>query len=397
MARVAVLATTWFVNSHADVLIGPLLDGYEVDGQRQHGLEVASLYVEQLGVSGEYSEPRPDIGLAAAQEHSVPWYATVAEALGCGRPGINVDGVLIIAEHGDYEKNEYGQKLYPRRRLFDAVVATMVSASRFIPVYIDKHLAWSHVDAMAMYSTARRLGIPVLAGSTLPLAWREPAGAEWPLGTPMSEMVVLGSGDVEDYGFHMLELGQTFAERRAAAETGVRQVRALSGRFARQAYEEGAFNSGLLDECISALPSDRSQQAKVLGGLEEMFLVEYMDGLRLTVVNCSGHEEWVVCCDGGGHRLVARAVLGGPPDFSHFILMLKQIEDLVSNGRAPTPLERTLLTTGVLDAAMRSRSRAGAEVDTPYLSVCYEPPKEGSHQHGEWSPESQPRRLRKGI
>ena len=49
--------------------------------------------------------------------------------------GVNVDGVLIIGEHGDYEDNEWGQKLYPRRRLFDSVLSAMIATDTFVPVF----------------------------------------------------------------------------------------------------------------------------------------------------------------------------------------------------------------------------------------------------------------------
>lgn len=41
--------------------------------------------------------------------------------------------------------------------------------------------------------------------------------------------------------------------------------------------------------------------------------------------------------------------------------------------RAPYPVERTLLVTGALDAAMDSRLAGGTPVDTPQLQFAYEP------------------------
>jgi len=41
--------------------------------------------------------------------------------------------------------------------------------------------------------------------------------------------------------------------------------------------------------------------------------------------------------------------------------------------RAPFPIERTLLTTSALDAAMQSRFQGQKPVATPYLDVAYPP------------------------
>jgi hypothetical protein len=45
---------------------------------------------------------------------------------------------------------------------------------------------------------------------------------------------------------------------------------------------------------------------------------------------------------------------------------------MVTTGQSPYPIERTLLTTGVLDAAMQSRWKGHVPLDTPYLDVSYQ-------------------------
>src|SRR5699024_7575491 len=172
--RIALIITTWFRGSHADVLATDLVRGYEWNGTVGPArVEVVAAYLEQPEVVGPQGQ-QPDVGLPLLAEAGVPLYPTPAEALGCGAPGVNVAGVVIIGEHGQYEENEYGQQLYPRRRFFDDCLSAMIAADRFVPVMNDKHLAWNLTDARAMYDNARRLGVPLLAGSSIPVAWRRP-------------------------------------------------------------------------------------------------------------------------------------------------------------------------------------------------------------------------------
>jgi hypothetical protein len=49
------------------------------------------------------------------------------------------------------------------------------------------------------------------------------------------------------------------------------------------------------------------------------------------------------------------------------------IQDHFVRRRSPYPVERTLLTTGVVEAAMRSRAQSGARLKTPDLNITYQP------------------------
>ena len=68
-------------------------------------------------------------------------------------------------------------------------------------------------------------------------------------------------------------------------------------------------------------------------------------------------------------------IAGGPARAAFGYLDLN-IEDFFIFGTAPNPVERTLPTTGILKAAMISRSRGGQKVQTPHLSsIRYRPGK----------------------
>jgi hypothetical protein len=370
---VAVIATAYFPISHADVIATRLIEGYEFGGMRcEPRVEVKSVHIEQLGERGD-PEPLRDIGVGICKRAGVPLYPTAAEAIGCGSPGVNVDGVVIIGEHGDYEKNEFGQQLYPRRRLFDSAVATMVAAGRTVPIFCDKHLAWSFKDARAMYDTARRVGIPLLAGSSIPLSWRVPIGSEWPFGEPMDALVGVGHGDIEAYGFHVLEAMQAHAERRAGGETGVVAVRGLSGTGAADAIERGDVDPGLLDKVLGALGLDPDQVERAKRSVKAVFMVEYADGLRGSAVICGEVVKGFGVACRGPRAEIANHFWLDRETFAHFPFLVRQIEALVLTGAAPYPVERSLLTGGILDAAMRSRSGDCDRRETPELVFRYEP------------------------
>ena len=124
---VACCVTSYWVPAHADVIVTKLLRGYDLYGEATAPrVKVASLYIEQF--------PENDIGRARAEEFGVPIFGTIAEAIGVGQPGVNVDGVILIGEHGVYDFNELGQEIYPRRRFFEAAISTMIAANTFVPI-----------------------------------------------------------------------------------------------------------------------------------------------------------------------------------------------------------------------------------------------------------------------
>ena len=51
--------------------------------------------------------------------------------------------------------------------------------------------------------------------------------------------------------------------------------------------------------------------------------------------------------------------------------MVRNFENLVLTGREPNPIERTLLTNGILLAGLESRRLGGKWVDTPELAISY--------------------------
>src|SRR5688572_4582392 len=102
--RVAAIVTEYRKWSHADVILRNLLDGYP-DGKKPD-LELVSLYTDQV--------PKSDMSRDLAKKHRFKIYDNIADCLTLGGETLAVDAVLSIGEHGKYDDNEKGQKLYPR-------------------------------------------------------------------------------------------------------------------------------------------------------------------------------------------------------------------------------------------------------------------------------------------
>ena len=50
---------------------------------------------------------------------------------------------------------------------------------------------------------------------------------------------------------------------------------------------------------------------------------------------------------------------------------------MIQTGHAVYPVERTLLTTGILDAVMISKTEKNRRVETPHLEIRYQPTEWG--------------------
>ena len=393
--KVAALASVYHYLSHAYHIVGRFIDGFPIyDGHGLHkpGFDIASLFIEQVS-------PRTDLGRAKAQEHGIRQSTTIADALTLGTGKLAVDAVLLIAEHGDYPFNEKLQKLYPRGRFFREVLEVFKASGRSVPVFIDKHLSYSRVEAAEMVAQAGRLRVPLMAGSSLPVTWRHPA-LEIPLGRKFRDVLVASRGDLEIFGFHSLETLQCMAERRdlAGKPQGVVAVTCLEGNAVWQAGDQGVWSWELLEHALgrshTVNPGNIKQNTldylppaapgrDVLTRLRHpiAFVVEYADGLRATVLTLNGHVDDTTIAarisdSNGGETIVSTLMyLPAPPGASFFNPLVLRIEDFFKTGRPPYPVERTLLTGGTLDVALESRVRNHARIVTPDLAgIDYAPP-----------------------
>jgi hypothetical protein len=61
------------------------------------------------------------------------------------------------------------------------------------------------------------------------------------------------------------------------------------------------------------------------------------------------------------------------PQRDHFSFLVQHIARMMTTGKPSYPVERTLLTTGVLAFLMESKANGHRRIETPPLSVRYRP------------------------
>ena len=382
--RVALIVTEVRKYSHAQHFVDRFLEGYGWGGSHHRPpMDVVALHVDQF--------PRGDLARERAKRFGVKIYPTIAEALTLGGGKLSVDGVVIIGEHGNYPRNAKGQKLYPRYRFFKETVKVFEQSGRAVPVFNDKHLSTDWKECLEMVETSKRLGFAFLAGSSLPVTWRIPS-VEMPTGTPLEEVVCVSYGGVDSYDIHGLETSQCMAERRQGGESGVRSVHAVRGSKVWETLAERPTTTRLMLAALARSHTLRTPEGFTLAaptvdlarkfcGEPIAYFIEHLDGLRTTLLMLNGLLQdfnFAASVRGANRVISTQMYLPMPPrqttlaDF--FNPQVHNIEEMILTGKAPYPVERTLLTSGMVIFGVESLYRGQVPLLTPELRVAYGPP-----------------------
>jgi hypothetical protein len=385
---IAFLGTVVKRHSHAQHFLDRLTEGYAWGGQWQKPrVKVASVYIGQT--------PEDDLSAHRIKKHGLQQFSSIAKALTLGGDKLAVDGVVIIAEHGDYPTNEKGQKRYPRYDWFKQVVDVFEKSGRSVPVFNDKHLSTDWDECVEMVADSKRLGFPFLAGSSLPVTWRLPS-VDMPYNGDLKESVCVAYGGPDGYDIHALETAQCMSERRRGGEVGIRSVHALRGPDVWRALDAGDRNV-TRKLVVSALT--RSHNLPVEGGFPTAavsyewakqtfknplaYFIEHRDGFRTTMLlvqiqdfNYAGYlaSGEIVSC-----QMYLPMPGHGSTTADFFNPLTHHIEDLVINREANYPVERTLLTSGMVIAGVESLYQGQVEVKTPKMNVSYKASEESTY------------------
>jgi hypothetical protein len=381
-----------------------VMSGTDRRGQRQHAAEqppsTSSMQQSQQGqpVQGlEQPGPMSDLSELRAQKFGFRLSRNIPEALRCGGSRIAVDAVLAIAEQGGdypYSSNDVGQILLPTYDWFQQCVHVFEDEKHAVPYFNHRQLTFSFPEALNMVKTAERMKFPLLAGSSMPVTWRLP-DVDIPLGAAVQEAVMVGVGGFDGMDFDALDAMQCMLERRKGGETGVKAVQLLGGDDVWAARKAGRWSEDLMSSALSrsdtplglTVLDGRTQDLAAAGVLPQLvkdpaaYCIEYNDGTRATLLMLNGAiRDFNISARVAGRGLVStQFFMPPPPNQTYSACLARKIEQMYRTRNAPYPVERTLLTTGLLEACLTSRHRLNQRLETPQLAIRYQPPFESQY------------------
>jgi hypothetical protein len=192
------------------------------------------------------------------------------------------------------------------------------------------------------------------------------------------------------------------AERRRGGETGVSAVQALRGDAVWKALEAGSWKAGgwdgqLFEACLSrsqtlAQGETFSHRYSTTKQIREWvkdpvaYRLEYTDGLKGTMLLLNGLvDDFTFAArlkDAGGPPadkvLSTLFYLPPNPNVVYSAALMSHAEDMVLTGKAAYPVERTLLTSGLVAAGLQSLAAGQKRLETPHLAVRYEAPRDST-------------------
>jgi hypothetical protein len=187
------------------------------------------------------------------------------------------------------------------------------------------------------------------------------------------------------------------AERRKGGETGVVAVQALRGDAVWKAMAAGSWSSGgwdprLFQACLArsqtlAQPESFSHRyptpEQIRTWVKEpiAYRIEYADGVKATMLLMNGlvgDFTFAARIKGEAEPLSTLFYLPPNPNVAYSAALMSKAEATFVNNKAPCPIERTLLTGGIVEAGCQSLVADQKRLETPHLAIRYQAPREST-------------------
>jgi len=406
--RIACCVSYWGLpTSHADWIVNKLIDGYWFEGAHHPSrVDVASVYVHQYDTSL--------LAQRVCKAKNIPMFKTVGEAVTLGGKELAVDGVVIVAEHGNYPTDLKGHWLLPRWWIYQQVIRVFEQSKRSVPVFNDKHLSYNWDDAKWMFDKSRELGFALSGGSSIPMYFRKPE-IEIEPDTPLNNGLVIGGMADEGASFHCIDVLQAFMDRRKGGETGVKSVQSIRGPEAWKWMEANPWAGNLLEAVRkqfdlpvghfqgTASEPPRAEGNRAAGARSgerrpqqtNLCVVEYNDGIKAASISGNG-VGWTFAADVEGKKdPTIISMLGWPGPISQYHAANAHehwLIEMMLTGKEQFNAERLLLSTGITNHYMDSNwqngvySPVGRVLQTPYMNIKYRSTHGAMFERGERPP-----------
>ena len=163
-------------------------------------------------------------------------------------------------------------------------------------------------------------------------------------------------------------------------------VTCLEGEAVWQLYHSGAWWREPAEAACAAIVDKPDGSMVDHCAQPSLFLLEYADGLRGAVLMLNGYVHDLAFAARVGDTMAATEFYcqghgGQDGAYAHFSYLGLNVEEMFVTGVPTYPVERTVLTSGVLEAALTSRYEAHRRIQTPWLDVVYR-----SYDRLQWRP-----------
>ena len=113
-----------------------------------------------------------------------------------------------------------------------------------------------------------------------------------------------------------------------------------------------------------------------------VYRYQHTDGLKATMMLMNGLVDdftFAVRLKGQSEPLSTLFYLSPFPNVVFIAALMHKVEEMILTGKAPYPVERTLLTSGLVTAGVHSLGQGGKRLETPHLGIRYQAPRESHY------------------
>jgi len=158
-------------------------------------------------------------------------------------------------------------------------------------------------------------------------------------------------------------------------------------------WNAGGWSPRLFEACLSrsqtlTQPQSFSDRYPTQSQIREWvkdpvaYRLEYRDGTKATMLLMNGLVNdftFAARLRGLSEPLSTLFYLPPNPNVVYSAALMSKAEKTFLTGKTPYPIERTLLTTGLVEACVRSLATGQNRIETPHLAIRYEAPRESTY------------------